>query len=139
MTGGIEMNNALNKSRYGKLLARVLPEAIESDKTYHGAVEEIEKLLTKDVVTPEDRKLAKLLTALVVAYEQKKFPHLGNASPLDVLEHIMENKGHTAKDLWGVIGDKGTVSKILNGHRSISKLQAKQLAKFYDVSPAMFI
>ncbi len=52
---------------------------------------------------------------------------------------MMENQGHTAKDLWGIIGDKGTVSKVLNEHRSISKLQAKQLGKFYDVSPAVFI
>lgn len=138
------MSTILNKSTYAKhiyaeLLTRVLPEVIESDKTYKAALDEVKKLLNKDGITPEEEKLAKLLTALIVAYEKEKFPNAGNASPLDVLEHLMENKGHTAKDLWGVIGDKGTVSKVLNGHRSISKLQAKQLAKFYGVSPATFI
>jgi antitoxin component HigA of HigAB toxin-antitoxin module len=133
------MSIALKHSKYAALLTRVLPEVIESDKAYKAALAEVQKLITKDVRSPEEIKLTKLLTALIVTYEKEKYPNWGNASPLDVLEHLMENKGHTAKDLWGVIGDKGTVSKVLNGHRSISKLQAKQLAKFYGVSVATFI
>jgi HTH-type transcriptional regulator / antitoxin HigA len=133
------MSAPAKKSKYGKLLAYVLPEAIDSPEAHIRACAEVEKLLTKDVLSPEENKLVKLLTALIVAYEKEKFPHLGNASPLDILEHLMENQGHTAKDLWGIIGDKGTVSKVLNGHRGISKLQIKQLAKFYGVSPATFI
>ncbi len=133
------MSVPASKTKYAKLLAYALPEAIDSSEAHLRACAEVKKLLNKDGITPEEKKLAKLLTALIVAYEKEKFPYLGNASPLDVLEHLMENQGHTAKDLWGVIGDKGTVSKILNGHRGISKLQAKQLAKFYGVSPATFI
>ena len=133
------MSAVVNKTRYAKLLTHILPEAIESPKAHKKAVAEVERLLTKGPLSAEEDKLLKLLTALIVAYEKKMFPEAGNASPLDVLKFIMENKGHTAKDLWGVIGDKGTVSKVLNGHRGISKLQVKQLAKFYDVSPAVFI
>ena len=133
------MSAPIRKSEYAKLLAYALPEAIESSEAHIRAGKEVERLITKDARSPEEIKLTKLLTALIVAYEKEKYPNWGNASPLDVLEHIMENKGHTAKDLWGVIGDKGTVSKVLNGHRSISKLQAKQLAKFYGVSVATFI
>ena len=133
------MSAVLNKSRYGKLLAFALPEVIETSEAHIRACTLVKKLLIKDVLSPEEIKLLKLLTALIVAYEKEKYPNWGNASPLDVLEHLMDSNGHTAKDLWGVIGDKGTVSKVLNGHRSISKLQAKQLAKFYSVSPATFI
>ncbi len=133
------MSTVLKQSKYAALLTRVLPEVIESDKAYKAALAEVQKLITKDVRSPEEIKLTKLLTTLIVAYEKEKYPHLGNPSPLDVLEHLMDSNGHTAKDLWGIIGDKGTVSKVLNGHRGISKLQAKQLAKFYSVSVATFI
>ena len=88
----------------------------------------------------EEEKLLVKLAKLVSAYADKRFTYLkGPVAPLDMLKFNMENHNHTAKDLWNVIGDKGTVSKILSGKRAISKAQAKRLGEFYHLSPALFI
>ena len=71
------------------------------------------------------------LARLIADYEEIRFAKdRVPLTPLDMLEHMMEEHNHTAKDLWEVIGDKGTVSKILKGDRSISKSQAKRLGVF---------
>jgi HTH-type transcriptional regulator/antitoxin HigA len=61
------------------------------------------------------------------------------ASPRQILQHLMEARNLTQKDLWKTFGSKGITSEVFQGKRSISKGQAKKLAKFFHVSAALFI
>jgi HTH-type transcriptional regulator / antitoxin HigA len=56
-----------------------------------------------------------------------------------MISHLMEARGLTPKDLWPMFGSKGVASEVLNGKRAVSKAQAKKLAEFFHVSPAVFI
>jgi HTH-type transcriptional regulator/antitoxin HigA len=49
----------------------------------------------------------------------------------------MEARNLTQKDLWKTFGSKGVTSEVFQGKRSISKGQAKKLAKFFHVSAAL--
>ena len=51
----------------------------------------------------------------------------------------METSGKTTTDLLPVFGTRGRVSEVLNGKRSISKVQAKHLATLFKVSTDLFI
>jgi HTH-type transcriptional regulator/antitoxin HigA len=46
------------------------------------------------------------------------------ASPHDILLHLMEARELRQAELIGILGSKGVVSEVVNGKRSISKAQA---------------
>ena len=56
-----------------------------------------------------------------------------------MLAYLMETSGRTTKDLLTVFGTRGRVSEALSGKRSISKEQAKKLAKLFKVTADLFI
>ena len=135
------MSSVSSKRKYSGHGAEKLPSAIFSDQEYHRILKTINVLMKRHLtLSPQEGKLLRKLAQLVEKYQEIRFPELHEpVPPLDMLKFNMENHGHTAKDLWDVIGDKGTVSKILSGKRAISKAQAKRLGEFYAISPALFI
>jgi HTH-type transcriptional regulator/antitoxin HigA len=60
-------------------------------------------------------------------------------SPLEMLQHLMDARELTAKDLWDVFGSKGVTAEVLSGKRGISKTHIKKLSAFFNVSPESFI
>jgi HTH-type transcriptional regulator / antitoxin HigA len=135
------MSTVISRKKYAQLLADCLPRVIESQKEHERVISEIQKLMLKEsTLTLEEKSLLQLMVVLVQDYEQRQFNlDTQGVTPLAMLEHLMESHQHSAKDLWDVMGDKGTVSKVLNGERHISKAMAKQLGKLYSVSAALFI
>jgi len=127
--------------KYGKILQSVRPHNIENNTDYQLSCAQIGRLIDAgNRKTVEETMLLKLLVTLAEEYERKHYSLSGRrVSPLEVLQYLMEEHKHTAKDLWPIVGDKGLVSRILHKKRSISKRIAEQLAAFYHVSPAVFI
>ncbi len=135
------MNTAISREKYARLLADRLPCVIDSEEDHAKVLADVQELMVRgDGLSPEESALLQLMILLLQDYESKCFSMDAAAvTPLEMLEHLMEAHGNTAKDLWDVIGDKGTMSKILSGERKISKGQAKRLGEFYAVSAALFI
>jgi HTH-type transcriptional regulator/antitoxin HigA len=125
-------------AKYGRLLAKVKPQVIQTEREYGRMLGEISKLMDK-VLAPEERKLFDLMAKLVQDYEDRNVPQLDAAGPLDILKHLMQARGLTQKNLWEAFGSKGATSEVLSGKRSISKAQAKRLAEFFHVSVDLFI
>lgn len=131
---------AVDTRKYARLLTRTLPAPIETEEEYERLLAQAEKLMEKgeSALTPEEEKLLDLLVMLVEQYEEKKYP-IDSVSPQAMIYHLMEARGLTPKDLWPMFGSKGVASEVLNGKRAVSKAQAKKLAEFFHVSPAVFI
>ena len=51
----------------------------------------------------------------------------------------MEDRELKHKDIWPVLGNKGTGTEILAGRRAISKAQARRLADFLRVPVEIFV
>jgi len=128
----------LNEKSYGQLLRRTLPHVIRTVSDYDRLTAELMRLDDRDDPTPEEHELAELLTVLIDEYEQRKFP-IRKASPRQTLQHLMEARSLTQKDLWTLFGSKGITSEVFHGKRSISKNHAKKLADFFHVSAELFI
>jgi HTH-type transcriptional regulator/antitoxin HigA len=75
---------------------------------------------------------------LIGDYEERRYP-IAKASPQQTLQHLMESRNLTQKDLWKLFGSKGITSEVFHGKRAISKAQAKRLAAFFHVSVELFI
>jgi len=128
----------LDEKTYGRLLERTLPHVIHSDEEYERLANELMRLDEKERLSPEERELAELLTILIGDYEERRYP-IRKASPRQTLQHLMESRALTQKDLWKVFGSKGITSEVFHGKRAISKAQSRKLADFFHVSVELFI
>ncbi|HKV34044.1 MAG TPA: hypothetical protein VJP89_06985 [Pyrinomonadaceae bacterium] len=99
----------------------------------------VEKLMQKgEKVSAEEEKLLKLLARLIEDFEER-FYRPNEATPLEVLTHLMEARGVKQSQLWEVFGSKGIASEVLNGKRGISKTHARALANYFHVPAELFI
>ena len=131
--------SVINPQKYGKLLARVRPTVIRTEKENNRMLTLVEQLMTKgDSLTPEEGELLRLLGKLIADFE-KEFYHLEDAAPHEVLRELMDARGLKQSDVGQLLGSKGRVSEVINGERAISKAQAKALAEFFHVSAELFI
>src|SRR2546423_12181307 len=129
----------LDPARYKRLLSQTMPVIIETEEENERMLKVIEKLMDKgEQLSPEEEKLLKLLTRLVEDFEERYY-HPRNASPLEVLQHLMESRAVKQTHLWEVFGSKGIASEVLNGKRGISKTHARALADYFHVSADLFI
>lgn len=80
-----------------------------------------------------------MLGGLIAKYE-KMLPRLAEElSPRDALEFLMESNGLAQTDIVECIGYKSNLSAFLHGRRGLSKRAANRLAKFFNVSPGLFL
>ena len=131
----------IDLKRYGRLLAKTAPRVIATEEENERALAIVEGLMEKGErgLTPEEDALLDLLTNLIRAYEAVAYPPREKSTPHEILAFLLEQRGLAPKDLWPVIGSKSRVSEILAGRRSVSKEQAKKLAKFFRVRADLFI
>jgi len=128
----------LDEKSYGQLLRRTLPHVIRTDEEHARLTDELMHLDERENPTNEEQELAELLTVLIDEYEGRRYP-IRKAGPRQTLQHLMEARKLTQKDLWKIFGSKGITSEVFHGKRSISKAQAKKLAAYFHVSVELFI
>jgi HTH-type transcriptional regulator/antitoxin HigA len=126
--------------KYGRLLARTLPKAINTEEENDRMLAIVNKLMSKgeDNLTPEEDTLLELLTTLIERFEEKAYT-FHKSAPSDILKSLMEDRGIRQRDLLPIFGSRGIASEVANGKRCISKVQAKKLGEFFRVSPELFI
>lgn len=130
---------AVNQTKYGRLLLRVLPGPISSEEEYDELVGLAGQLIGKgEALSPEEGKLLELLGILVADYDERHYP-LRENDPVTTLKELMDFRDLQPKDLWSVLGSKGAVSEILNRKRAISKAQVKKLAAFFHAPADLFM
>jgi HTH-type transcriptional regulator/antitoxin HigA len=132
------MTIELDEKTYRELLGRTLPHVIHTDEECERLTKELTRLDEREGLSAEEKELAELLTVLIDEYEERRYP-IRKASPQQTLQHLMEARSLTQKDLWKTFGSKGITSEVFHGKRAISKAQAKKLAEFFHVSAELFI
>jgi len=129
----------LDERKYQKLLGSALPVVIRTAEEYERLLRAAEALMEKpeEEITEEEGRLLELLSVLIEGYEDRVHP-LPKTQPHKILAYLLEEKGMKPSDLWRVL-PKSRVSEILNGRRSVSKSQAKQLAELFRVPVDIFL
>jgi HTH-type transcriptional regulator/antitoxin HigA len=123
---------------YAALLARVPPKVIrteEENARYADALYELENRRRK--LTAAERELADLLTLLIEDFEEKHY-RLPKATPVEILQFLMEQYGLKQKDLVEVFGARSIVSEVLSGKREMNKEHIRRLSVRFHVSPEVF-
>jgi HTH-type transcriptional regulator/antitoxin HigA len=132
------MTLTFDRAAYTDLLSQVTPKVIETDAEYEQALAVVESLAFNPNRTTEQAALYKLLVMLVEAYEAEHYS-ITEASPVEVLNHILEASDTQPADLVGLLGSSRVVSEIISGSRAISNAEAKILSDCFNVSPSLFM
>lgn len=99
---------------------------IQTKKAYQAALAEVERLWDAPAKSPEADRLD-VLALLIEDYERRHFA-IPDPDPIQFLNHIMESRGLTRKDLESYIGPRGRVSDILNRTRPLTLEMIRRLA-----------
>jgi HTH-type transcriptional regulator/antitoxin HigA len=110
---------------------------LKSEAEYKVALQRIRELWESPEGTPEADE-EELLVLLVEHYEQQHYP-VEELDPIEYLKIRMEVLGLQPKDLVPYLGDKGTVSLILNRKRPLSLANIRALHKGLNLSPEVLI
>lgn len=129
-----------NSRKYAALLSLALPMVITTAAEYEQALAEIKRLLRKGEagLSPEADRLLDLLSTLAENWEEEHHP-IPVAPGHRILQHYMQIRGLQQSDLQPIFGSRAVTSAIVNGKRSITAEQAKQLGSFFGVLPTIFI
>jgi HTH-type transcriptional regulator / antitoxin HigA len=129
----------IDNKKYARVLAKVLPRVITTDEDHERMLAEVEKLMDKgEHRTTEEDAALDLLVRLIKDYEEEHHP-LPDPGPHEMLVYLMEQRSLKQADLLPIFKSRGYVSDVVNAKRDISKVHAKQLAKFFEVSASLFI
>ncbi len=110
---------------------------IRSEAEHRAALAEIERLWGVPEQSPQADRL-EVLTLLVETYEKAHYP-ITAPDPVAFIEHIMEARGLTRKDLEPYIGPRGRVADILNRTRPLSMGMIRNLATGLDLPADILI
>lgn len=91
---------------------------IHTKKDHKAALLEIDQLWGAPAKSPKADRL-EVLTLLVEQYEKQHYP-IQYVDPIEFIEHVMESRGLTRKDLESVIGPRGRVANVLNRVRPLT-------------------
>jgi HTH-type transcriptional regulator/antitoxin HigA len=100
---------------------------------------EVESMMNKGARrTAEEDAALDLMVRLIKDYEEEHHP-LTDPSPHEMLVYLMEQRGLKRADLLPIFKSRGYVSDVINAKRAISRVHAKQLAEFFNISVNVFI
>jgi HTH-type transcriptional regulator/antitoxin HigA len=113
------------------------PAPITCERQHEEYLSVLDRLADKENPSSEEEKYAKVLLALIEAYEEEHHS-IPDASPVEVLRALMDANDLRQKDLAPIFGSESIVSEVLHKKRGLNKTHIERLSKRFHVSPAVF-
>ena len=110
---------------------------IRTKREHQAALKEIESLWDAPNGSSEADRL-EVLTLLVEAYEREHYP-IEAPDPIDFLQHVMEARGWSRKDLEPCIGSRARVAEVLNRVRPLTLEMIRKLASALNLPADVLI
>jgi HTH-type transcriptional regulator/antitoxin HigA len=114
------------------------PHPLRNEAEFKAAVAEIDALLEHNAAPgTEDGDRLDMLAILVEAYEDEHLD-IPEASPVEVVTFLLDQRGMTRADLEPLLGGKSRVSEFFAGVRELSKAQIRALRDTFHVPADLF-
>ena len=104
---------------------------IRNSEEYKKATDYLDELLASGDQYNDD--LIDVMTLLISNYENEHFD-IGLPDPVSAIEHRVEQKGLTRKDLIQYLGSQSRVSEVMNGKAPLSLSMIKNLHEGLGIS-----
>jgi HTH-type transcriptional regulator/antitoxin HigA len=132
------MSAATLNVRYRTLVSEMEPQVIHDDSTNEKFIHKLRDLDNRwPTLGYEERRLHELLLLLIEDFETRTY-NIPSASPVEVIEELMNANGLKQKDLVGVFPTESVISDVLAGKRALTVEHIKKLSERFAVSPALF-
>ena len=99
---------------------------IRTKKDHQAALAEASRLWDAPAKSPDADRLD-VLTMLIERYERRHYP-IPDSDPIEFLQHVMESRDLTRRDLEPYIGPRGRVADIMNRTRPLTLDMIRHLA-----------
>jgi len=109
---------------------------VKSEEQYFEYCDILENL----VLQTEDKFIdeIELLNLLIEKWDRENV-ELFKLDPIRLLKNLMDENNLKAKDMIGILDlSKGTISKILNYHKGLSKKTIRKLSVYFKISQEAF-
>jgi HTH-type transcriptional regulator / antitoxin HigA len=125
--------------RYLALIMAFPLKPIRSDEALDRAIQVVDRLIDRDDLDADEHDYLDVLADLIKKYESTHHP-LPEVSEADMLRHLIEAREITQGRLAADTGiAESTISAILAGKRGMNRTHITALARYFKVSPAVFI
>jgi HTH-type transcriptional regulator/antitoxin HigA len=125
-------------SYYIELITIFPPRPITNDTELIATQNQINSILDKGKLTQDDRDYLKVLGTLVYDYEDTNEP-MPTLKGVELLKALLEESNLQPKDLATICQSESIVLDILEGKRELTVSQIKELAAFFQISPAALL
>lgn len=132
-----KMTTGINRKTYIELVQAFPPRPIKSEEELLVTQGVIDSLIDCAPLTPEEEDYLNVLGMLVYEYEQTLEP-IPDIHGIELLKVLIEDNGLRQKDLISIFKTESIVSDIMNEKRQLTTRHIKELANFFNVSPAAF-
>ena len=117
-------------------MAELKYSVIKTKKQYNQYCNTLEQLVFNQNEDAQDE--IELLTLLIETWDAER-ASFKEKDPIELLHALMRENGLKAKDLVDILGlSKGTVSKILNYQKGLSKESIRKLAEHFKMAQEAF-
>lgn len=112
---------------------------VRTEADYDAAVAEIERLWGAEPGTDDGDKLD-ILATLVEKYENEHWPiDTARVDPIDVLNYLIQEGGHTQAELAELLGSRSRASEILNRRRALTVEMIFRISEAWKVPAELLI
>jgi HTH-type transcriptional regulator / antitoxin HigA len=138
--------NAANRNPFSRGIPRTFkdlcrvwtPRAIHDSAEFENA-SEIMNALAGHNLNKDQGDYLETVSILVDEFDRSHNEQPSKASPLAVLEYLLEEHEISGRELGRILGNESIGGFILRGERSITVEQAKKLGEYFSVDPSLFL
>jgi HTH-type transcriptional regulator/antitoxin HigA len=124
---------------YQALLLHFLPRPIETEADYEATQREIDRLVDKGDLSPDEADYLHLLGTLVMVYEARTETEADyDLRGAALVRGLLSLHGLKQKDLVPIFKTKSIVSAVLNGKRPLTATHINRLAAFFHLPHSLF-
>jgi HTH-type transcriptional regulator / antitoxin HigA len=127
--------------RYLELVRQFPLRPIRTKREYVAATKAMEKLAIRgeDDLNDDERDYLDVLTDLIEAYDNDRYPEAEDGTPLNRLKALLDESSMNTADLGRLLGNSGLASQIMLGRRQLSKTHIRVLSRHFKLDADYFL
>ena len=133
----LKLKTMIIAEKYIELLQQFPPRPITSELDFKTTQIVVNQLLDKLELTREEEDYLDVLGTLISEYEKEE-DIIPDIYGIELLKALIEDRNLKQKDLVPIFKTESIISDILNEKRQLTTRHIRELAEFFNLSPAVF-
>jgi HTH-type transcriptional regulator/antitoxin HigA len=124
---------------YEELMLDFLPRPIKTEAEFEAVQREVDRLLDKNELSPDEQDYLDLLGTLIIDYEERTEDETQyELRGVELIKGLMKLHDLKQKDLVPIFKTKSIVSAVLNGKRQLTAEHISKLSAFFHLRHELF-